>query len=104
GVVRVIVEAMGLHPGDQHVQEEGCSFMKSLAEDGEDGSELGIMIASLGGIEAIVRAIKLHPGSWGCFFNGCWALAGIARNDDIGAKIAANGGIQAILEAMEMHP
>ena len=61
-------------------------------------------IASAGGIDAVVSALRSHGGSHaGVAEQGCGALRNLAVDDDNEKAIASAGGIAAVVSALRAH-
>ena len=68
-------------------------------------SDNKVKIASLGGIEAVVKAMEAHVGSAGVQEQGCRAFWNLSFNAaDNKVKIVSLGGRQVLLKALETHP
>ena len=98
--IAAIVSLMQTHdvPG---VQEHGCALLGVLANDNKDNK---YAIARVGGIDAIIHAMKTHPKEGGTQAYGIEALARLAfRHKDNQTAIVKADGVAAILTAMETH-
>ena len=62
---------MQTHPQSAEVQEQACGAPCNLAVD----DEIGMRIASAGGIEAVVKAMQTHARNEAIQKYGCRALA-----------------------------
>ena len=60
-------------------------------------------VASLRGIDAVLKDMRQHPEDAKVQEKGCKALAGLALNADNTVKIGAGGGVEAIVQAMGGH-
>ena len=66
--------------------------------------EIGMRIASAGGIEAVVKAMQTHAQSADVQQEGCRALRNSSFNHaENKARIADAGGIEAVVAAMQTH-
>ena len=83
------------------LQERACKMLWYLSWA---QAENQVKIASAGGIEAVVGAMRQHLAVAGVQEQGCWALSNLAANADNKVKIASAGGIEAIVRAMTQHP
>ena len=82
------------------VQEQCCGALGILAINDDNKVE----IAKQGGIDAIIKALGMHPDHAGVQQQGCGALWTLAYNDDNKVEIAKQGGIDAIIKALDNHP
>ena len=58
-----------------------------------------------GGIEDVLRSMRMYPQDAGIQEHGCMALLNLAYNNtDNEVKIVKAGGIEAIISAMKAHP
>ena len=60
--------------------------------------------ANLGGIEALLKAMKDHPAHPGVQEEACQALRNLTANPENDVKLSNLGGIEALLKAMKDHP
>eukprot|EP00940_MAST-03C_sp_MAST-3C-sp2_P001689 g1689.t1 len=92
--------AMKKYQGNEELQREALHMLMLFAyNDAERQKE----IARLGGIEAIVRAMRAHRSIVGIQDYACGALANLANNAENQKRIVKEGGIDAVLRAMESH-
>jgi len=64
-----------------------------------------VLIATTGGIYAVIEAMGRYPQEAEVQHQGCRALANLAfNNDNNKVLIATTGGISVLLEAMRQHP
>eukprot|EP00961_Rhodomonas_salina_P207610 2802133-Rhodomonas_salina.1 len=61
-------------------------------------------MAGMGGLEAVLEAMRGHCKSAEVQEVGCGALRNLSLNADIGIKMVGMGGLEAVLEAMRGHP
>ena len=83
------------------VAKQGCRALANLAFNNADNQKA---IASAGGVEAVVAALRAHGGAHaGVAQHGCWALKNLAIDDDIALAIGSAGGVEAIVPALRAH-
>eukprot|EP00961_Rhodomonas_salina_P130527 1757192-Rhodomonas_salina.2 len=58
----------------------------------------------MGGIEAVIQAMRGHGGSAGVHEHGCGALRSLAVNAENKVTIAGMGGVEEVVKAMRGHP
>lgn len=119
GIAR-LVEAMGSFPGCREVQEWGVGALRYLAVDIggnrreiSDGGEVQLtmrginkrMIAKVGGIEAVVKAMLKFPDDAELQEHGCGALCNlITTTQESKVRAARAGCIRAATTAMKLYP
>ena len=92
-----VVKAMHIYMEEIDVQEKACVALGSLVLDVEHRAR----VARAGGIDAVVAAMREHPGSEALQERACCALAHLSDGDPRGcAAIARAGGLVAVAEAM----
>ena len=62
------------------------------------------MVAKVGGVEAIIEAMRVHVADALVQEQGCWALLALSDNYDRQNTIIAGGGVEAIIRAMDTYP
>ena len=81
-----------------------CDSKRSMQGARESGDNSRIDIATKGGIEAVLAAMKEHPKDRKVQEEACAALWNLSRhNDNNKIEIAAKGGIDASVAAMKEH-
>ena len=96
--IKTLVQGMAKYPSDPAIQEGACGRLGELAiKTGKDKE-----IANLGGIQAILNAMKKHGAKAKVQEKACNALY-ILSFYEKQVKIANLGGIEALLKAMKDH-
>ena len=98
--IETLVQGMAKYPSDPAIQEGACDRLGDLANASDENK---VKIANLGGIQAILKAMKDHAAEAKVQENACAALLNLGINVDNKVKIAALQGIQAILKGMKDH-
>jgi len=83
GVIDVVCQAISTQPAE--VAATGCRILRFLARSRDNQAQ----IAGLGGIEALVTAMKEHPAHAGVQEEACATLRNLTVNADNRGKIAA---------------
>ena len=96
--IETLVRGMAKYLSDPAIQEWACNRLRQLAN-----IERQLEIANLGGVQAILQAMKVHATEAKVQKEACDALSSLGNNDDNMVTIANLGGIQAILRAMKEH-
>ncbi|KAJ1481072.1 armadillo-type protein [Baffinella frigidus] len=97
-----VIDALiaGMHAGAARVQVAGFRALSNLAQ--HDFNK--IMIAGLGGIEAVLAGMRAHSGVAEVQAWGCGALGFLCANAaDSQVKVAELGGIEEVLAGMCAH-
>ena len=97
--IETLVRGMAKYLSDPAIQEWACNRLRQLAN-----IERQLEIANLGGVQAILQAMKVHATEAKVQKEACDALSSLGNNDDNMVTIANLGGIQAILKTMKEHP
>jgi hypothetical protein len=99
--LRGIIKTMRRWSFSESVQLSGCYILGSVAARGEEQIRL---IASLGGVAAVVEALKKHPRSEAVQEKGSWALRQLSVESQCRREMLVQGGLDAILDALCGHP
>jgi hypothetical protein len=98
-VIMPLLSALDRNYDNETVQESCFMALGALAE--EESNQ--VLIASSGGIEAMLKTMRRDPGKVSMQMYGCAALSSLAMNDANKASIGAAHGINTILAAMRNH-
>ena len=101
GGLAATLEAMRTFDADAEVQRGGAEVLAWMASSEEN--EIGNKIASEGGIEVFLKAVRGFPDHEKVLERNLCALGNLACDDDNKVKIAAAGGIEVAIEAMKKH-
>jgi len=98
-----LVEILLAHPGDVETVRRCCQQLSQ--QIAVIGGANQTAVAAVGGIEAVVAALRAHPSVEAVQRSGCLALSslvdGHAANQ---TAVAAVGGIETVLAALRTHP
>mmetsp|Transcript_40066 Transcript_40066/g.111350 ORF Transcript_40066/g.111350 Transcript_40066/m.111350 type:complete len:836 (-) Transcript_40066:165-2672(-) len=95
-----LVRGMRADPQNATLQESSCVRLEELAL----APQSKMRIASLGGIDAIMEAMKHHPSVAGVQETASAALGNLAlRSEENQKAMLHKGGIEAVLTAMAQH-
>ncbi|KAL7579980.1 hypothetical protein ACA910_004973 [Epithemia clementina (nom. ined.)] len=94
--IKIILNALKLHPTDPNVQEAACAVIKNLSMTVEEANVVG----HTGAIAPILNAMRQHENSQAVQAEGCSALCNLAMVEDHKAPILNAGGIGMIVFAM----
>ena len=92
--VEAVVAAMSAHPLNVPVQAVGCAALKCFAEMGN-----GNAVASAGGVEATVAALRLHGAVAAIQETGLDTLAITVQTHPAVVKLARDAGTVEVAEA-----
>jgi hypothetical protein len=103
GAVEALVAALQAHPGSQMVQRSGCEALAYLvcyhptATAAHPANQTAV--AAAGGIEAVVAALRAHPGSEEVQEMGCYALRWLVHGHPVNTATAVAAGAIGLAEA-----
>jgi len=99
--LRAIIKMMRRWPLNETIQVSGCQILGSIAARGEEQRRL---ICRLGGVTAVVEALKKHPRAVAVQEKGCWALRQLTVDSQCRREVLIQRGIDAVVEALRQHP
>ena len=99
--MKAAVEAMRKFDADAEVQRGGADVLAWMANSHKESKQ---KIASEGGIEVFLKAVRGFPDNEKVLEWNLVALGNLAMNDDNQVKIAEKGGIELAIEALKRHP
>jgi hypothetical protein len=82
-----VVIAMVMHPSNTTLQEKALRAIRNLSAQREEHK---MVLANIGGIDAVVSAIQVHRDVAGGQEAGAWALSNMAGNGDIDRRLRWN--------------
>ena len=106
-----VVEILRQTAANAKIQAAGCKRLMNLNDELErpknltlTSAERSAAVASAGGIEAVVRAMREHRGSLSVQEKGCGALWNLTLSSaEHSAAVVSAGGIGAVVRAMREH-
>lgn len=109
GAAGIIIHIMNKWIGNVETQVHCCNMMSTLINYNDDhNSDAAVIFASVGGMEAIVNALKAYPDTFYVQNNGILALSNMLKDkDDSTVADAAKrfvldlGGAELIVDAMK---
>jgi len=101
GGVGATITAMTNHEANVEVQEQGCIVLHNL---GSSNASSKTKIASLRGIQAIVKAMDEHLECESLQLHAIWALQVLIPNRTNQDIMAASGGIEQLLKGLNKFP
>ncbi|KAL9188497.1 hypothetical protein ACHAXT_006875 [Thalassiosira profunda] len=96
----LVIEAMNAYPDSEELQESACTFLLNLGCSSLEASE---EICSVGGIEAIVAAMRTIPTSASLQQASCGALSALMKEDAHKSIAASAGAIDAVICLIVTH-
>jgi hypothetical protein len=103
GGIEAVVAAMRAHPGAEVAQYQGCDALAYLvcyhptATAAHPANQTAV--AAAGGIEAVVKALRAHPGSEKVQEMGCDALCCLVHDHPVNTATAIAAGAIGLAEA-----
>jgi hypothetical protein len=103
GGIEAVVAAMRAHPGAEVAQYQGCDALAYLvcyhptATAAHPANQTAV--AAAGGIEAVVKALRAHPGSEKVQEMGCYALRCLVHDHPVNTATAIAAGAIGLAEA-----
>ena len=91
---------MECHLDSAELLAEGCAVLATLSFRSPKNK---LKISKLGGIKAILEAMRKHPKNDEVQIDGCKALASLAFDTSLQRTIASSCGITVIIDAMKEH-
>ena len=96
--MRAAIDTLHAHRVVADVQDAGCSLLYTLA----GGSELVRTVAfTAGSVEAVMAALRAHPGSADVQYRGLHALGPLSQGN--APAVAAAGWVELVLTKMDAH-
>ena len=96
-IIKVIIDTMARHLGNEQIQEKGCDIFWNLIDDGKNMKEV---ISDSGGVNTVLIAMQCHMKCVPLQEAALYFLSGMAFEPAIRNNISACGGSDVLLSVM----